>query len=175
MGRVLKRVPQVPWGVLTDSLGPARDIPPLLSRVAWGDEATASAAIDELGDRVCSLGFVVSEATAHVVPFLVELAGDSTVHGRAEILDLVSRIHAAREWESTARIAPGKYADGYQEKIAWEAASRAAVLAGTGVFQSLLDDPDTGVAKAARALVAAMPVSLPAGSAHEVWCSVGGA
>ncbi|SER88038.1 hypothetical protein SAMN04487983_102445 [Streptomyces sp. yr375] len=154
MGRILKRVPRIPWGTLEDSLGSARDIPSLLSRVAWGDEATVSLAIDELGDRVCSLGFVVSEATPHVVPFLVELAGDGTVRGRAEILELVSKIYSAREWESTARLAPGKDAEGYREKIAWEAASQGAVLAGAGVFQGLLDDPDPEVSKAARDLIA---------------------
>lgn len=42
MGRMLKRVPQVPWGSLRDSTGSARDIPPLLSGVAWGDEEAAS-------------------------------------------------------------------------------------------------------------------------------------
>ncbi|MFI1027177.1 hypothetical protein [Streptomyces sp. NPDC020951] len=156
MGRMLKRVPQVPWGSLRDSTGSARDIPPLLSRVAWGDEETASEAVDELGDRVCSLGFVVSEATPHVVPFLVELAGADTVRSRAEILELIARIHAAREWESTARLAPGKDAQGHQEKIAWEAASQSAVLAGAGVFRGLLDDPDPEVSRAARELIAAL-------------------
>ncbi|MFF3844231.1 hypothetical protein [Streptomyces sp. NPDC002328] len=112
-----------------------------------------SAALDELGDRVCHLGFVVSEATPHVVPFLVELAGDPSVHHRAEILELVSKICATREWETTARLAPSKDTQGYQEKIAWETASRDAVMAGAGVFQGLLDDPDPAVRTAARDLV----------------------
>lgn len=53
---------------------PARDIPPLLSRIAYGGEDTARIAIDELGDFVCASGFVVGEATASTVPFLLELA-----------------------------------------------------------------------------------------------------
>jgi hypothetical protein len=121
--------------------------------VAWGDEASASAALDELSDRVCALGFVVSEATPQVVPFLLELAGESTVRHRADIVVLVSKIYSARQWQSTASAASAKDAEKYQEKIAWEAASRDAVLAGAGVFRALLDDPDPEVSKAARDLL----------------------
>ncbi|MBK3581807.1 hypothetical protein JHN63_50290 [Streptomyces sp. MBT65] len=153
MGRVLKRLPQVPWGQLQDSEGSARHIPALLSTVARGAEAAASAALDELGDRVCALGFVVSEATPQVVPFLLELAGDDAVRKRAEILELLSKIYSARQWESAAGALSVKEAGIHQEKIAWEVAGRDAVLAGTGVFQKLLDDANPEVSGTARDLL----------------------
>ncbi|MFC8419987.1 hypothetical protein ACFUN7_03715 [Streptomyces sp. NPDC057236] len=156
MGRVLKRVARVPWAKLSDSQGSAQGIPALLSTLAWGDQESASAALDELSDRVCALGFVVSEATAHVVPFLVELADDSAGRHRADILALLAGIHAARQWESTAAAATGKDAEKYQEKVAWEAAGRSAVAAGLEVFRRLLDDPDPDVARAARDLVSVL-------------------
>ncbi|MFJ4687964.1 hypothetical protein ACIQNG_28485 [Streptomyces sp. NPDC091377] len=156
MGRILKRLPQVPWGRLTDAQGPARDLPPLLSTVAWGDEVSASAALDELSDRVCALGFVVSEATPHVVPFLLELAGEPAVRVRADLVGLLARIHAARQWESTASAASGTDARRYREKVAWETESRHHVESGRGTLQRLVDDPDPEVAEAAGELLSAL-------------------
>ncbi|MER6134473.1 hypothetical protein [Streptomyces sp. NPDC001815] len=156
MGRILKRVSQVAWGELSDSRGSARGIPPLLSTMAWGSHDSASLALDELSDRVCALGFVVSEATPHVVPFLTELAGEPAVPRRVEILELLASIHSARQWEATASTASGRDAQPYQEKVAWEAESRRAVSAGREVYQRLLDDPTPGVAEAAHRLVSAV-------------------
>lgn len=39
----------------------ADGIRPLLSRIAYGDEDTARIAVDDLGDAICALGFVVGE------------------------------------------------------------------------------------------------------------------
>lgn len=65
MGSVLKGVSGVRRGELSDAQQrPAVGIPSLLSRIAYGGEDTARLAIDELGDLVCALGFVVGEATA---------------------------------------------------------------------------------------------------------------
>ncbi len=101
MGRVLKRVCRVPRGNLMDAqgapLGTCRRCRP-----PWPGGEFANAALDELGDRACALGFVVSEATPHVMPFLVELAGDHTVRNRADVLAPLARIHSARQWESAA-------------------------------------------------------------------------
>ncbi|MET8975948.1 hypothetical protein ABZX85_10030 [Streptomyces sp. NPDC004539] len=103
MGRILKGVARVPWGSLMD------------------------AALDELGDRICSLGFVVSEATPHVVPFLVELAGDGSVRCRADVLELIRKIYSARAWESAGSSSSPKSLD---ERVAWEAARRLVVVLG---------------------------------------------
>jgi hypothetical protein len=59
----LRSVSGVRWGELRDATGAVADgIPSLLSRIAYGDEDTARIAIDDLGDAICALGFVVGEA-----------------------------------------------------------------------------------------------------------------
>ncbi|GAA2572566.1 MULTISPECIES: hypothetical protein [Streptomyces] len=131
-------------------------MPSLPSTLAWGDGQFANAALDELGDRACALGFVVSEATPHVVPFLVELAGDHTVRNRADVLAPLARIHSPRQWESAAAVPSGRDAATYQGKTGWEAAGRNAVAEDPGVFRRLVEDPDPGVAGAASDLVSAL-------------------
>lgn len=90
MGSVLRSASGARWGELRDATGAAAGgIPSLLSRIAYGDEDTARIAIDDLGDAICALGFVVGEATAPTVPFLLELAGSPHVACGAELLDLL--------------------------------------------------------------------------------------
>ncbi|WP_405435581.1 hypothetical protein [Streptomyces anulatus] len=90
MGSLLRSVSGVRWGELRDATGAAAGgIPSLLSRIAYGDEDTARIAVDDLGDAICALGFVVGEATAPTVPFLLELAGSAHVACGAELLDLL--------------------------------------------------------------------------------------
>ncbi|MYW17010.1 hypothetical protein GT039_15780 [Streptomyces sp. SID2955] len=139
MGSLLKRVSGINWNELRDAQqAPAGTIPPLLSRIAYADEDTARLAIDELGDTVCALGFVVGEATAPTVPFLLELAGAPHVPCKAELLDLLGSICRAEQWHSAAAAArDSKYYTSYREQPGWEAAARAAVTAGRPVIEGL--------------------------------------
>ncbi|WP_326655241.1 hypothetical protein [Streptomyces sp. NBC_01750] len=122
--------------------------------MAWGDEETGSLAVDELGDRVCAMGFVVAEATAPAVPFLLELAGAPSVRCKAELLDLLTRILTAKQW-SEAAAAAGPGSSSYKEQPGWEVASRQAVLAGRHVVEGLADAVRPGVAAAAARLLCA--------------------
>jgi hypothetical protein len=159
MGSPLKGVSRVRWGELRDADGaPAAGIPALLSRIAYGDDETAVLALDELGDRVCSLGFVVGEATAATVPFLLELAGAPTpfVPCKAELLELLENIVRTEQWHSCAAAAGGPRRVNYQEQPGWEVASRAAVLAGRPVAEALALSVRPEEAVAARSLLRAM-------------------
>ncbi|MBB1244439.1 hypothetical protein GL263_12830 [Streptomyces durbertensis] len=152
MGRSLKGVSRVRWAELTDATGSATDLPGLLGRIAWGNADVAQDAVDQLGDRVCELGFVVQEATPHVVPFLLELVADPAVTCRAELLALLTRVYEANQWESAAAAAPS-HAANYEAKVDWEQRSRTAVAAGAEVFAQLVLSAEPEVARLAGELL----------------------
>ncbi|MEU2288227.1 hypothetical protein ABZ614_41095 [Streptomyces sp. NPDC013178] len=156
MGSVLKGVPGVRWGDLRGAQAPARDIPPLLSRIAWGGEDAARLAIDDLGDCICALGFVVGEATAPTVPFLLELAEAPFVPCKPELLELLEKIYRTQTWHSSAVAADGPKRKNFQEQPGWEVAARAAVLAGRRVIEGLAGSVQPEVADAARRLLRAI-------------------
>lgn len=162
MGSPLRGVSAVRWRELRDARGaPADGIPPLLSRVAYGGEDTARQAIDELGDMVCALGFVVGEATAEAVPFLVELAGAPHVPCTAELLHLLESVCRADAWHASAAAAGGRQGTASGERPGWEAASLAAVRAGRPVVEALAGSVRPEESGAARALLAAMDGARP--------------
>ncbi|MFE4361083.1 hypothetical protein [Kitasatospora sp. NPDC056800] len=67
---------EVRWGELRDVAGAlAGRVLLLPSRIGCGEEGAARRAVGELADVVCALGFVVGEAAAPTVPFLLELVG----------------------------------------------------------------------------------------------------
>ncbi|XXZ47656.1 hypothetical protein AAGT00_01585 [Streptomyces cavourensis] len=148
----------VRWGDLSHANGSAGDIPALLSRVAWGDEANARAALDDLSDKVCALGFVVSEATPVVVPFLVELAGNPEVRCQVEVLELIASICETTQWEEAAAAADPRYRSEFSEKVAWEASAKAVVLAHRGAFEVLALDSDRGTAAVADRILSQLPM-----------------
>ncbi|MDX2707559.1 hypothetical protein PV350_32645 [Streptomyces sp. PA03-6a] len=157
MGSLLRGVSRVPWGELLDALGaPAGSVPPLLSRIAYGDAPTGRAAVDELGDVVCALGFVVGAATAPTVPFLLELIAVPHQPCTAELLDLLGKIVRAETWHSSAAAAGGLEHGPFRHQPLWEVASRAAVFAGRPVVEAVAGSIRPEEAEAARQLLRAM-------------------
>lgn len=153
MGRPLKRLSAIRWSELADASGPAVELPALLSKLAWASESDARDAIDELAGRICSLGFVVTEATASTIPFLAELAEMPEANCRVEILELITAVYSTQQWADAAAAAAPQYRGSYEEKISWEADSRAAVAASKRIIESLTRDLDAAVASAARELL----------------------
>lgn len=149
------------WKALRDARqAPAGAIPPLLSRIAYGSGDSVNLAMDELGDILCALGLVVGEATAPTVPFLLELVGAPHISGKPELLDLLESIFQAEQWHSAAA-ACGSRNTSFQEQPAWEAAARAAVLAGRPVVEGLASSVRPEEAEAARKLLRAMDEAAP--------------
>ncbi|MBO7935622.1 MULTISPECIES: hypothetical protein [Streptomyces] len=155
MGTILKGLQRIPWGTLEVPRGSARDIPGLLSKAAWADRENGDLALDRLADLVCELGFVISEATAPTVPFLLELAGAPQVACKAETLKLLLNIYSSQEWSRSAAGALPKYADNYTHKVQWENDAHRAVLDGRHIIEGLADSVDPDVAEAATKLLEA--------------------
>ncbi|MFE9701389.1 hypothetical protein [Streptomyces sp. NPDC006270] len=158
MGSLLKGASGVRWGELRDATGTtAGGVLPLLSRIAYGDEDSARIAIDDLGDAICSLGFVVGEATAPTVPFLLELAGSPHVACKAELLDLLGSICRTDQWHSAAAaVQDREHGASYQQQPGWEAAARKAVYAGRSVIEGVASSVRPEEATPARKLLQEM-------------------
>ncbi|MFF5790195.1 hypothetical protein ACFY8P_35130 [Streptomyces sp. NPDC012693] len=163
MGSLLRSVSGVRWGELRDATGAAAGrIPSLLSRIAYGDEDTARTAVDDLGDAICALGFVVGEATAPTVPFLLELVGSPHMARKAELLDLLGSICRTDQWHSAAAAAQNREHDTtYQQQPGWEAASRTAVHAGRSVIEGVASSVRPEEATPARKLLQLMDDAPP--------------
>ncbi|MFD0312282.1 hypothetical protein [Streptomyces sp. NPDC127119] len=112
--------------------------------------------MDELGSRICELGFVVHEATASTIPFLIELAGAPHVTCRAEVLELLLSAFNGRQWSAAVQAAPAKYSGNYREQVGWEAKTQHAVRAGQAVYRGLVTATDPQVAEVAAKLVRAV-------------------
>ncbi|MFB7545364.1 hypothetical protein ACFC0N_36340 [Streptomyces zaomyceticus] len=163
MGSLLRNVSGIRWRELRDATGAAADsIPPLLSRIAYGDEDTARIAIDHLGDAICSLGFVVGEATAPTVPILLELAGSPDVACKAELLDLLGSICRTDQWHSAGGATRSReYDPSYQQQTVWEAAARTSVYAGRSVIEGVASSLRPEDAMPARKLLQVMDNTPP--------------
>ncbi|MFI5673081.1 hypothetical protein [Streptomyces cellulosae] len=163
MGSPLRNVSRVRWGELRDATGAAAGaVPTLLSRIAYGDEDTARVAIDDLGDAICALGFVVAEATAPTVPFLLELAGSPHVACKAELLDLLGRICRTDQWHSAAAATRDRAHDAsYRQQTGWEAAARTAVHAGRSVIEGVASSVRPEEATPAQKLLQMMDETPP--------------
>ncbi|MEU7023391.1 hypothetical protein ABZ990_22400 [Streptomyces sp. NPDC046203] len=161
MGSLLRSLSAIHWAELRDATGAgAGGIPPLLRRIAYGDEDTARTAIDDLGDAICALGFVGGEATAPTVPFLLELAGSPQVACRAELLDLLGSIYRADQWHSAASIPHRERDANRRRQTGWETAARTAVATGRPVIERVASSrPEE--AMAARKLLRVMDGTPP--------------
>ncbi|WP_432189974.1 hypothetical protein [Streptomyces sp. Tue6028] len=151
----LKSLSHVPWRELRDSTGSAAEIPELLGAITSEDADTAVAALAGLRDRICQYGFVVDQATAATVPFLWELAQDSEVACRVQILQLLKNIADARQWESTA-VAYPKLLNRRENYVGWEREARQAVRAHRGDIGGLLAESDGELVQATKELAAAL-------------------
>ncbi|MEU3399893.1 hypothetical protein [Streptomyces filamentosus] len=163
MGSPLTKVSGVRWGELRDATGAgAGGVPSLLSRIAHGDEDTARTAVEDLGDALCALGFVVGEATASAVPFLLELAGSPQVTCTAELLELLESICRTEQWHSAAASARNRaHAADHRRQAGWEAAARAAVHAGRSVIEGIASSVRPEEAAPARKLLRALDENPP--------------
>ncbi|MEU1852834.1 hypothetical protein ABZ499_27055 [Streptomyces sp. NPDC019990] len=147
----LSALDRVPWEDIKDSTGSAATIPLLLNGIASGDAETARSALNDLRKRICQFGFVVEQATAATVPFLWELAKLPQVTCRAQIIQLLTCIADARQWESTAAVYP-KLLNRRDNPVVWERAARQAVRARRDELGRLMTDADTEIARATSEL-----------------------
>ncbi|GIJ47624.1 hypothetical protein Val02_45100 [Virgisporangium aliadipatigenens] len=157
---MLETLDDVDWAALEHAYGEATDVPELIRALAEGDTDDA---LDELYGNIWHQG-TVYEATAHAVPFLVEVL-DAPAADRAAVLILLSHLATGSSYldvhgDLTGRVDRDRLAD----ELAWVRAAREAVLAGAPAYLRLLADDDADVRSTAAFVLATCGVSdaLPA-------------
>ncbi|HEX7304060.1 HEAT repeat domain-containing protein [Lentzea sp.] len=127
------------WSDLTHNYGDASDIPNLLRACADPDADSACDAFADLFNKLYHQGGWVCSAASAALPMLTDLASDSAVHDRHEVVDLIGRLARTAVTVSSEFVDHGWFP-------ALETA-RPQLLA-------LLDDPDSLVRRQATLLVA---------------------
>ncbi len=159
---MLEGLDRVNWSQLSHAYGPADDVPALIRALASGDADARDHAFQGLFSTIWHQG-TVYEATAHAVPFLLELLAAPGVAEKEAIFHLLGSIADgnsymevhSRLWDD---VDPSQEAQRErQEQVGRERehvrAARQAVEAGVGTYLDLLADEDPTVREAAISML----------------------
>lgn len=130
---------EVNWSRLEHNYGDASDVPGLLRGCASPDVKTASDSLADLSNKLFHQGGWVCSAASAALPGLVDLADDPAVHGRREVVELISWLAGEAAELSERLVDPGW----------WPALDRVRPR-----LLALLDDADPAVRRSAISLVA---------------------
>jgi hypothetical protein len=81
----------IPWQDLRHAYGPAGDVPNLLRMITSDDEAVRHSAWEDLYGSLCHQGDI-HQATASVVPFLLQLLDAPSIPDKYHILAFLESI-----------------------------------------------------------------------------------
>jgi hypothetical protein len=137
-----RELDEVAWSSLRHAYGAADDVPELI-RGLRGGRRRASRCLDELYGSITHQGSRDS-ATAAAIPFLVDVAMDTRVEVRTEVLALVTFAAIGFTGEVLDWQAQRDLQAAGDERAAWDA-----VAAEQGSLRRLLRDPDPSVRRAA--------------------------
>src|SRR5262245_43137472 len=144
---MLEGLDDVAWGTLHHAYGPATDVPQLLHALASDDAAARSQAWHDLYSNLWHQG-TVYEATAHAVPFLIELSQTPQVAERHFVLAYLGSLATGNSYwdvhQHMSLFAEERNKPDFKERVvrelAWVRAAREAVRAGTDHYAVLLAD-----------------------------------
>lgn len=149
---MLKGLDNIDWHALRHAYGPADDVPACIRDLASDDADLRQQAMDELFGNIYHQG-TVYEATAHAVPFLIELAANQSIADRDGILALLADISDGGSYLAAHQFAE-RFADRREDpefkgklerELGWARDARRAVAAGVATFNACLSDPDRDV------------------------------
>jgi HEAT repeat protein len=144
---MLDGLKKIDWDNLTHAYGTAEDVPDLLRGLA---SRSAEAREEIWGQLWCNIWHqgTVYEATAHAVPFLIELLQGPRVPDKHQILSYLRQLAQGNSyhdkhrdlWEATTNAVEKKQWEAVvEEELSYVRAARDAVVAGTPVYLQLLD------------------------------------
>jgi hypothetical protein len=141
---VLEGLEAVDWAGLTHAYGPAADVPGLLRQLTSADAEARGAALFDLYGNIYHQG-TVYEATAHAVPFLVELLRAPEIPDKEAILGLLQAIGQGSSYlQVHAPLLGRDLGDEEQARIGdelvWVARARQAVADGADAYLRLVSD-----------------------------------
>ena len=149
---MLEGLDDVAWGTLHHAYGPATDVPQLLLAIASGDASARNGAWHDLYGNLWHQG-TVYEATAHAVPFLIELSQIPQVSDRHVVLAYLGSLATGNSYcdvhQHMSLFAEERNKPDFKERLnqelAWVRAAREAVRAGTDRYALLLADSEPRV------------------------------
>jgi hypothetical protein len=141
---VLEDLDNIDWSKVSHAYGPATDLPATLRALASGDKEQRERALWELHGNIWHQG-TVYEATAHTVPFLLELVRAKNPKS-LEILCLLACIadgnsHLATHG-SLLKAGDPDYQNQLARELEWVARAKKAVAKGQELFLSFLTAKD---------------------------------
>jgi hypothetical protein len=175
----MQKLEEINWQVIETCYGSAADIPKWIAELTSPDETVRRNAFERIASEVYHQGSIY-EASAYVVPFLIDLlprVGEwEKRHLLALLTLLVTGVPAIDEdhlWLKPILEQSGRHFEQeMQEAKQHVVATRAAVLSGLPVFLSLLQDASADVRSDAAILIKVTPGVppdvLPLAQAHII-------
>lgn len=161
---MLDQLDKIDWARLEHAYGPATDVPDCLWRLASADKEVRGDAMYDLYGNIWHQG-TVYEATAHALPFLIELLGNESVSGKDEILIYLAHLATGNSYHDVHQHlslfekerAKPDFQQNVLRELTWVKAAREAVLLGYPVYLQLLPSPVPVVRSAAAYLLGSFP------------------
>lgn len=155
---MLEGLDAIPWSSLTHAYGAARDVPELIGALASPDADARTRALNLLHGNIGHQG-TVYEATAHAVPFLLDLAREPAVPEREEILALLADLAAGASYADAHVHMRGRpdFEERRARELGWVASAHEAVKRGLDLVRGFLSGPDPLLRAGAAHLLAAFP------------------
>ncbi|WP_337176921.1 hypothetical protein [Paludisphaera sp.] len=151
---MLEGLDAIDWKALGHAYGPATDVPDQLRALASSDPDARAEALHALFGNICHQG-TVYEASAHAVPFLIELLADDSTADRAGVLCLLGELATGSSYLDVHQDVIPDLAStlGFHEKLgrerSWVRATLEAVEAGVPEYIRLLEARDRRIRMAA--------------------------
>ncbi len=138
---MLETLDSTEWAKINHAYGPASDLPESLRALAFGDDERREKALWELHGNIWHQG-TVYEATAHAVPFLLEMLRGKHPES-ARILALLALIANGRSYVAVhGNLAGRQYEVQLARELEWVQAARNAVGKGIPLFMELAGSSD---------------------------------
>lgn len=161
---MLEGLASVRWHELSHAYGRADDVPGLIKAVASADRATRDRPWSALYGNLWHQG-TIYEATAHAVPFFIELAGNRSVPDREWVLGYLVNLATGSSYRDVhqhlALFAEERGKAQFQQErdkeLEWVRATRDAVCCGRRLFGALLEDDSAPVRITAAHLLSLFP------------------
>lgn len=161
---MLEKLDSINWSELTHAFGEASDLPNLIRALASDKSHQREEALSVLFTNVWHHG-VVFEASAFVVPFLAELAQNSEVADRHELLILLahlatgnSLLEVHQEIEGPESVENPEFKAQLARERQWVLRTRQTAHKYVPAYVRLLEDPDPDVRAASAYLLACFRV-----------------
>lgn len=156
---MLDRLDDIPWKRLTHAFGPAEDVPHLLRSLRTASvELTGEASpLWHLFGNIWHQG-TVYEATAHAVPYLIELAACPLVPDRSGILGLLAAIATGSSYRDVHGNVFNEpdFDERKAVELTWVEQAHTAVASGVATFLAMTRE-ETDIRLAAAHVLALLP------------------